>query len=150
MSDVKVGDAKFDAATVVELVSRVTALEQNQVVIRKDVDYVQQEVRDVAGAKIDLADTDEIRGVTTRLTDVEEQLERVFDEGYDPASQSQELVDCRKRIYAMEQSLLREDRLSSEERCLINMFRVLKKSTVPVHIHVDADGVMAMNRVADE
>lgn len=128
MADVKVGDAKFDAATIATLVSRVNALEQNQVTIRKDVDYVQQEVRDVAGAdaKIDLAETDEV------------------------VTLNQEMVDCRKRIYSMEQSLLREDRLSCEERCLLNMFRVLKKNDVPVHIHVDADGVMTMNRVADE
>ena len=100
--------------------SRMSAVEQNVERLRKDVELVQAEVRDIS----------EIEG--------------------EHGDVSQELVDCRKRIYAMEQSLLREDRLSSEERCLINMFRVLKKSTVPVHIHVDADGVMAMNRVADE
>ena len=120
--------------------SRMTAVEQNVERICKDVEFVQQEVRDIAG-------TDEIQGIIARLTDVEEQLDRVFDEGYDPASQSQELVDCRKRIYSMEQSLLREDAMSIEERCLINMFRALKKSEVPVHIYVDADGVMTMNRV---
>lgn len=120
---------------IAELVGRVNALEQNQIVIRKDVDHVQREVRDVANAE--------------RLTDVEEQLERVFDEGYDPASQSQELVDCRKRIYSMEQSLLREDAISADEKCLVMMYRFIKKrggneGTPKMQLRADSNGFMEM------
>ena len=125
MSDVKVGDAKFDAATIATLVSRVNALEQNQVTIRKDVDYVQREVRDVSDVEIDLAETDEVQEIT------------------------QDLVDCRKRIYAMEQSLLREDAISQEEKCLVMMYRFIKKrggneGTPKMQLRADSNGFMEM------
>ena len=54
VKEVKVGNASFDAATIVDLVSRVNAVEQNVGQIRKDVELVQSEVRDVATAELEV------------------------------------------------------------------------------------------------
>lgn len=95
--------------------SRISAVEQNVERIRKDVELVQKEVSDVS----------EIEG--------------------EHGDVSQELVDCRKRIYAMEQSLLREDTLSAEERCLINMYRfMVKHPDIRRRMVVTSDGDMQM------
>ena len=96
-----------------------------------------------------------LRAVEHRSLENEQALARVFDEGYDPASQSQEIHSLKSAVGDLQTENIRvkrhlddiETALSPEEKCLVMMYRYLiSDPATPRRLVATSDGDMQMGQ----